>query len=1077
MFSRPTFRLRIQHLLALALLLGFTAGARAELPTPMLVADAAPGFAPLELSPGSITEAGGRLYFDGRDPLHGQEPWVSDGTEAGSHMLADVCPGTCDSYSNQFTALGERVVFASYSNDALYAIEGDAVIEIARGLAFPRDFARLGDVLYFNAGNPGHFEMWRTDGTADGTFITTNFCTTDPCRAPYSYADLNGLIYFTSDDGRVFVLDTAETPRAIGPQGIFGTSFIALDTERVLFRGCNSGTCVAWVSDGTAAGTFSLEAPISHNSADRLVAWRGRVYFTNLNHQVYSTDGTIAGTRLETGFVGAEITLLGSNSSTLFYDQIGSFLGDLSHYLHGLSASGSDQVFYGPSLRFLPHSPRNRVGEKLYFSEGFANLVVSDGSLAGTRSLSSEGEPGTPFRGLYYYGLQLGLWHTDGTVAGTVEVPFSRVGPNGSNFSPFRLGSSLLVSRLYGSSDDPNLSFVDPQTFVSTVADPRHLEFEAVGKNVLYASVTHDGSGSQQLVALRPSGTTELGTFFIEHAAITSDDHLIFSDARPGQELIESDGTVAGTEERIDLDDDYVTICSGHHCTPEYPQWLTPSGDKVFFGAFAGDHEALWVWQRGQATAQELMPLDLFRANLHAAPGGKVVFVAISNPPGIYKSLWVSDGTPAGTRFLTALPGGSDDPRVVTAGNRIFFTPNGGVGLWVSDLTEAGTYQLLSGVSIDSLVAAGDHVFFTGNKSTHEGREPGFSDGTAAGTRWLELVAGPQGSFPSEPFVLDDQRVVFAAAADEAGYELWISDGTLAGSSRLTDLAPGAAASSPRYFAQVGNRLFFEAGNEEVGQELWALDLPAAPAACPADRLCLQNGRFEVEVTVTANGQTYAGQRVLATAESGVFRFFSADNWELLVKVLDGCAINQAFWVYSSAATDLPLTLKVHDRAAGTSKTYTTVAGPARPILDGSAFATCALAPVPAAYSPAATAAPAASRCTDDPSTLCLGPNGRYRVRLDWQTATASGQALPVADGSADSGLFTFFSPSNWEMMVKLLDGCSLNNKRWVYAAGTTDVAWTLTVTDRNSGAFKTYHNNLGEPSKTITDSSAFACD
>jgi hypothetical protein len=214
---------------------------------------------------------------------------------------------------------------------------------------------------------------------------------------------------------------------------------------------------------------------------------------------------------------------------------------------------------------------------------------------------------------------------------------------------------------------------------------------------------------------------------------------------------------------------------------------------------------------------------------------------------------------------------------------------------------------------------------------------------------------------------------------------------------------------------------------------------------------------------------------VLGAEEAGVFSFFSGDNWEMLVKVLDGCAIDDSFWVYASAATDLAYELTVHDRWSGLAKTYTSAAGPARPILDGGAFETCGAAPLPPLFGPSG-AAPAARTCADDPETLCLGEGGRFRVSLDWETATDRGRAQPVAAGSADSGLFTFFSPGNWEMMVKLLDGCAINGKRWVFAAGTTDVGWTLRVTDRTTGAEKVYVSELGQPSKTVTDGQAFDC-
>jgi hypothetical protein len=60
--------------------------------------------------------------------------------------------------------------------------------------------------------------------------------------------------------------------------------------------------------------------------------------------------------------------------------------------------------------------------------------------------------------------------------------------------------------------------------------------------------------------------------------------------------------------------------------------------------------------------------------------------------------------------------------------------------------------------------------------------------------------------------------------------------------------------------------------------------------------------------------------------------------------------------------------------------------------------------------------------------------------------------------------------------MVKVLDGCAINGKIWVFAASTTDVGWELTVTDRESGARKLYSSPLGTPARTIQDTAAFDC-
>ena len=60
-------------------------------------------------------------------------------------------------------------------------------------------------------------------------------------------------------------------------------------------------------------------------------------------------------------------------------------------------------------------------------------------------------------------------------------------------------------------------------------------------------------------------------------------------------------------------------------------------------------------------------------------------------------------------------------------------------------------------------------------------------------------------------------------------------------------------------------------------------------------------------------------------------------------------------------------------------------------------------------------------------------------------------------------------------MLVKVLNGCALNNRYWVFAAATTDVGYTLRVTDTETGRIKTYTNQVGQAAPAITDTDAFA--
>ena len=75
----------------------------------------------------------------------------------------------------------------------------------------------------------------------------------------------------------------------------------------------------------------------------------------------------------------------------------------------------------------------------------------------------------------------------------------------------------------------------------------------------------------------------------------------------------------------------------------------------------------------------------------------------------------------------------------------------------------------------------------------------------------------------------------------------------------------------------------------------------------------------------------------------------------------------------------------------------------------------------------------------------------------------------------ADSGLFWFFAPSNWEVMVKVLNACGLNDRYWVFSAATTNVFYRLEVFDVAEGAQKIYFNYPGPPAPAVTDTGAFA--
>ena len=112
--------------------------------------------------------------------------------------------------------------------------------------------------------------------------------------------------------------------------------------------------------------------------------------------------------------------------------------------------------------------------------------------------------------------------------------------------------------------------------------------------------------------------------------------------------------------------------------------------------------------------------------------------------------------------------------------------------------------------------------------------------------------------------------------------------------------------------------------------------------------------------------------------------------------------------------------------------------------------------------------------CEPSVETLCLHGD-RYAVRVEWWTGDGErGSALVTPLATRDSGLFRFFDPENWEVLIKVLDGCAVNGHHWVYAASTTDLGYTIRVTDTATGAFQQYRNEPGTPAPAITDARAF---
>jgi calcium-activated chloride channel regulator 3/4 len=439
-----------------------------------------------------------------------------------------------------------------------------------------------------------------------------------------------------------------------------------------------------------------------------------------------------------------------------------------------------------------------------------------------------------------------------------------------------------------------------------------------------------------------------------------------------------------------------------------------------------------------------------------------------------------------------------------------------------------------------------------------------------------------------------------SSSATQNGYlVLILQPGEIASGSvvaRVEDARPGASGGTYRISA--GPALISDQGG---ASKVLAIDDQ------PGD------GRWQVTVHYGAQAAGLSGDghpvplSSLGVNLGGLFWFFSAENPEMLIKVINACSFNQKFWVFYAAGTNVGLTVTVRDSRTGQTRTYTNPDGRAAPpIQDTSAFsctvADIALAAQSTPFDPAAAMTPhlhavtdklhdarvdfpltpvgssstascaglcyqnptghcdrsgtltldhslsppfaitnlrlhtaalndcsgtpvagfpvdlaagqsllfdfvfsptqagsfsdslvvssfgydltgsatggGGGACVNDAHTLCIAQ--RFKVQVSFDSGAQSGLANSVQLSSLGvnrGGLFWFFSQENPEMLIKVLDACSFNQKFWVFYAAGTDVGLTVTVTDTMNGHTKTYTNPRHTAAPPVQDTVALPCN
>ena len=634
---------------------------------------------------------GSNLVFTSTDATHGTEVWVSDGTSLGTVMLKDILPGVNNfAFQNGIpkflTTVGSTVFFQDgdgaggidlWKTDGTTAgtvmvkhIEsanvGSSGTQPAQDL---QNWSAQGNLLMFSADNGvGGSELWRSDGTAAGTFQVKNIDT--------------GLQTNASIDTSI-----QTNPVAIGAITYYMGNDLAHGNE-------------LWATDGTALGTNLLKdiSPGFVNSNPTLLTPGAAGFFFVANDgthgaELWTSDGSVAGTHIvrdiKPGSGNANIfTMAPAFGGSVLFGADDGVNGNELWISNGTSAGTSMLLDINPgSSGGIPRSSGpfgfTTIGSNVFF----------------TATTSTNGSE---------------LWVTDGTPGGTHITKDINPGANDSNVNlQIAQGSAaILGSKLYFSADDgthgtevwmsdgSNAGTVilkDINTGAATGSNAHNL---VTASNKLFFIADNGGvNGMQLYVSDGTAGNATMLTnaqwnFSLQSLSVGGNNvYFSASTAATGQELWVTSG---GAPTAID-------IVGG--ATGSNPSNLTPFGNGVYFSADDGTGNGTELWFSGGTLGLTHMVKDLNTGSASSNPGNMVVvggllyFTATDATHG--QELWVSDGTNgAGTHMVLDIDPGSSNGGIFNihaVGTHVLFQANDGVhGTedWISDGTAAGTIMI-----------------------------------------------------------------------------------------------------------------------------------------------------------------------------------------------------------------------------------------------------------------------------------------------------------------------------------------------------------------------------------------------
>lgn len=476
-------------------------------------------------------------------------------------------------------------------------------------------------------------------------------------------------------------------------------------------------------------------------------------------------------------------------------------------------------------------------------------LWVSDGSASGTRMVRDL-NPGTAWGAtgivrpvvigatLYFHGDDgvsgAELWRTDGTASGTVLV--TDLVPGNAGSAPDAL-TALDGTRVMFAATVPllgrELCVSDGTAGGTRVIDlaagldsSSPTQLAAAGNGRVFFAATTSATGVEPGVSDgSAAGSTLLdftpGPNSTRVSALRATGGVAFVITGTGR-VLRSDGTLAGT----------IQLAGDDGSRVRQPELAVVSPTLAYFAGNSAAGIELWVSDGTPAGTRLHSDIEPSQPTEDASPtlvggiGGRTLFFATNN--GV-RQLYASDGSAPGTAPVVTGTGTGYRPQTVDLGDRALLpvATGGSTRLLATDGRQLASLLAVRVPSNMTAVALdANRAVFTGLIPGTPEAEPFITDGTDAGTLQLANLNGAAGSEPGQ-FTRVGRTVYFAATDGLIGNEVWRTDGTPAGTALVRDVQPSLRL-VVTLLGAAGGYLIFGADDGVVGYELWRTDGTAA---------------------------------------------------------------------------------------------------------------------------------------------------------------------------------------------------------------------------------------------------------